>query len=99
MALIKLSQQEITTKLTELPGWELQGGKLHREFTFSDFIEAFGFMSRVALLAESANHHPEWFNVYNTVRIDLATHDVGGISQSDFNLASKINRLCGNSTS
>jgi len=99
MALLKLSQQEITTKLTELPGWELQGGKLHREFTFSDFIEAFGFMSRVALLAESANHHPEWFNVYNTVRIDLATHDVRGISQSDFNLASKINRLCDNSTS
>ena len=99
MALIKLSQQEITTKLTELPGWELQGGKLHREFTFSDFIEAFGFMSRVALLAESANHHPEWFNVYNTVRIDLATHNVGGISQSDFDLANKINRLCGNSTS
>ncbi len=93
MTLIKLSPEEISTKLTKLPGWELQNGKLHREFTFTDFVEAFGFMSRVALLAETARHHPEWFNAYNTVRIDLATHDVGGISQSDFDLASKINRL------
>lgn len=96
MALIKLSPDEISSRLSELSGWELQDGKLHREFTFTDFIEAFGFMSRVALLAETAGHHPEWFNVYNTVRIDLATHDVGGISQADFDLASKINRLFGN---
>ncbi|GJL65398.1 MAG: putative pterin-4-alpha-carbinolamine dehydratase [Nitrospirales bacterium] len=95
MAVTKLSPQEINSKLTELSGWELQGSKLHREFKFADFVEAFGFMSRVALLAESAGHHPEWFNVYNTVNIDLATHDVGGISEADFALAEKINRLCG----
>ena len=96
MALIKLSPDEINSRLTKLPGWELQNGKLHREFNFFDFVEAFGFMSRVALLAETAGHHPEWFNVYNTVRIGLATHDVNGISQADFDLASKINGLCGN---
>ena len=95
MALKKLSTHEVSSKLTELPGWELREGKLHREFTFTNFVEAFGFMSRVALLAETAGHHPEWFNVYNTVRIDLATHDVNGISQADFDLAIKINRLCG----
>jgi len=94
MALVKLSPNEISSRLTQLPGWQLQEGKLHGEFTFTDFVEAFGFMSRVALLAETAGHHPEWFNVYNTVRIDLATHDVNGISQSDFDLASKINQLC-----
>ncbi len=93
MTLKKLSSDEIDSKLRETSGWALQDGKLHREFKFADFVEAFGFMSRVALLAETAGHHPEWFNVYNTVRIDLATHDVGGISLSDFGLASKINRL------
>lgn len=93
MPLVKLSPDEISSKLSEVPGWELREGKLHREFTYTNFVEAFGFMSRVALLAETAGHHPEWFNVYNTVRIDLATHDVGGISQSDFDLATKINQL------
>ncbi|WP_447968659.1 4a-hydroxytetrahydrobiopterin dehydratase [Nitrospira sp. M1] len=95
MALTKLSSTEIDSKLAELSGWKLQDNKLRREFKFTDFVEAFGFMSRVALLAEAAGHHPEWFNVYNTVKIDLATHDVGGISDADFDLAVKINRLCG----
>jgi len=94
MAITKLSPDEISAKLTNLSGWKLQDSKLHREFKFADFVEAFGFMSRVALLAETAGHHPEWFNVYNTVKIDLATHDVGGISEADFELAEKINRLC-----
>ena len=93
MALSKLSEEEIRSRLGQLPEWELRDGKLHREFSFKDFVEAFGFMTRVALLAESAEHHPEWFNVYNTVRIDLATHDVGGISERDVTLASKINTL------
>ncbi len=95
MTLRRLSSEQIDSKLTEIPGWKLQNSKLHREFTFIDFVEAFGFMSHVALLAETAGHHPEWFNVYNIVRIDLATHDVGGISQADFDLANKINPLCG----
>ncbi len=95
MTYTKLSSEQISSKLTELPGWKLHDSKLQREFTFIDFVEAFGFMSRVALLAETAGHHPEWFNVYNIVRIDLATHDVGGISQADIDLATKINRLYG----
>ena len=95
MKLTKFTSEQINLKLTEIPGWKIQDSKLHREFTFVDFVEAFGFMSRVALLAETAGHHPEWFNVYNTVRIDLTTHDVGGISQADVDLATKINRLCG----
>ncbi len=95
MKLTKFTSEQINLKLTEIPGWKIQDSKLYREFTFVDFVEAFGFMSRVALLAETAGHHPEWFNVYNTVRIDLTTHDVGGISQADVDLATKINRLCG----
>lgn len=70
--------------------WCLQNGKLHREFKFPDFVSAFAFMTRVALLAERANHHPEWSNVYNTVVIDLTTHDAGGISPKDFDLAREI---------
>jgi len=75
------------------PRWELQAGKLHRQFKFKSFVEAWGFMSRVALLAEKMNHHPEWFNVYSTVRIDLSTHEVGGLSNFDVELATKINAL------
>ena len=65
-------------------------GKLHRDFRFPDFVTAFGFMTSVALRAESMNHHPEWFNVYNRVAVDLTTHDARGISQSDFDLAAKM---------
>ncbi len=68
-------------------------GKLHKEFKFKNFIEAFGFMSRVALIAEGMNHHPEWFNVWNKVVIDLTTHDVGGISNLDFEFAEKVEGL------
>ena len=79
--------------MASLDGWELQDGKLHREFKFKNFVEAWGFMSRVALLAEKMNHHPEWFNVWNTVRIDLSTHEVGGLSNFDVELATKIKAL------
>ena len=89
----KLSDEEIQTGLGDLPGWSLEGGKLHFERKFADFVEAFGFMTRVAILAEKMNHHPEWFNVWNTVRIDLTTHDAGGISDKDFDLARQINAL------
>ena len=68
-------------------------GKLHKEFKFANFVEAFGFMSKVAILAEKMNHHPEWFNVYNKVAIDLTTHDAGGISQNDLELAKQIEAL------
>ena len=72
---------------------ELRDGKLHREFKLKDFVAAWGLISRVALPAEKMNHHPEWFNVYNTVRIDLSTHEVGGLSNFDVELATKINVL------
>ena len=73
--------------------WALQDGKLHKDFKFKDFATAFGFMASVALLAEKLNHHPEWSNVYNRVTIDLTTHEAGGISALDFDLATRIEQL------
>ena len=93
MRIEKLSAAAIDEQLRELHGWALHNGRLQRHFTFADFVEAFGFMSRVALLAEAMDHHPEWSNVYNRVEINLTTHDAGGISQRDFTLAQRINRL------
>jgi 4a-hydroxytetrahydrobiopterin dehydratase len=89
----KLSPETIEEKLTGLEGWELKEGKLYRQVKFDDFVEAFGFMSRVALLAEAANHHPEWSNVYNRVDIYLTTHDAGGLTDRDFKLATGIDVL------
>jgi 4a-hydroxytetrahydrobiopterin dehydratase len=79
--------------LTELPAWKITRGKLHREYQFADFVTAFGFMSSAALVAQRMNHHPEWFNVWNTVRIDLTTHGAGGISALDVTLAQAIEEL------
>ncbi|MGH9910670.1 MAG: 4a-hydroxytetrahydrobiopterin dehydratase, partial [Nitrososphaerales archaeon] len=76
-------------------GWTIANGKLTRTFEFKDFNEAFGFMTRVAMEVEKLNHHPEWFNVYNRVKIELVTHDVNGISNYDFRLANIINRIAG----
>ena len=90
---VKLTETQVSEAVSSLVGWELLDGKLHREFQFRDFVEAFGFMSRVALVAEKMNHHPEWFNVWNTVRIDLSTHDVGGLSSRDVELAKAISAL------
>lgn len=89
----KLTNDEVETELSTLAGWKVLDGKLHREFTYPRFVEAFGFMSSLALVAESLNHHPEWFNVYNRVVIDLNTHDVDGLSASDFALARAANQL------
>ena len=93
MARRKLEDREIQEKLTTLPDWELREGKLHREIDFDDFVSAFGFMTSVALLAERMDHHPEWLNVYGKVVIDLSTHDVGGISEKDFQLAAAADAL------
>lgn len=82
-----LTDAEITTQLATLPGWTLVAGKLHREYLHADFVEAFGFMAKVALIAERMGHHPEWFNVYNKVIVELTTHDADGISAMDFELA------------
>lgn len=89
----KLSQDTVMQRLGQHPHWTLQQDKLSRSLVFKDFVEAFGFMSRVALLAEAMNHHPEWSNVWNRVNIQLTTHDAGGISALDFELAGQIDAL------
>jgi len=93
MGLTKLSDDQIKKELANLPGWSIVNGKLHKDFLFNDFIKAFGFMSTAALHIEKINHHPEWFNVYNKLRVDLTTHDAGGITQNDINLARILNSL------
>ena len=89
----KLSEQEIQQQVAKLEGWKVVDGKVNKTFEFENFVQAFGFMTRVAMEAEKMNHHPEWFNVYNRVRIDLMTHDVGGISNYDIKLAKIIDRV------
>ena len=93
MVTTKLTDAEINAQLEGISGWTVENEKLHKEFQFDSFVEAFGFMASVALIAESMNHHPEWFNVYNRVTVDLATHDAGGISALDFELAKKVDAL------
>ena len=86
----KLTPDEITAAMVGAPGWNLNGDGIDRRYVFADFVQAFGFMARVALLAEKADHHPEWSNVYNKVDIRLTTHDAGGLSTRDFSLARAI---------
>lgn len=93
VAVKKLADAEIQQRLAQVDGWTVQDGKLHKEFQFDTFVTAFGFMTQLALIAESMNHHPEWFNVYNRVTIDLMTHDAGGISELDFEWASRADAL------
>ena len=87
MGLTKLSDEQIQTALQDLEGWSVVDGKLHKEFQFSDFNEAFGFMARASMHIEKMNHHPEWFNVYNKLVVDLMTHDASGITENDTKLA------------
>ena len=89
----KLSAEETQSRLARLEGWVLSSGKLHREFVFADFVSAFGFMAGLALIAERMDHHPEWSNVYNRVVVDLTTHDAGGVTPKDFELATAANEL------
>lgn len=89
----KLTDAEITRELATTPGWTRTADKLARTFQFADFVAAFGFMASVALVAERMNHHPEWFNVYRTVGVELSTHDAGGISALDFELARAMTQL------
>ena len=93
MGLSQLPNEEIQKELKNLSGWALVDGKLHKEFQFDDFNQAFGFMTRAAMHIEKLNHHPEWFNVYNKLTIDLTTHDAGGITENDINLAKTLNSL------
>jgi 4a-hydroxytetrahydrobiopterin dehydratase len=88
-----MTDKEIGERLRALPGWRVKGGCLRRDFVFLDFSEAFGFMTRVALIAESMGHHPDWSNIYKRVSISLSTHDVGGITRKDVALATAISQL------
>ena len=90
-----LTGQTLTEATADLTGWTVEQGKLHKEYIFADFVEAFSFMTAAALCAERVNHHPEWFNVYRTVRIDLSTHDAGGITMFDVELAREFDLAAG----
>jgi 4a-hydroxytetrahydrobiopterin dehydratase len=90
---MQLKDHELQAGLQQLPKWALRDGKLYREFRFPGFVEAFAFMSAAALCAERANHHPEWFNVYNRVQVWLTTHDAGGITRRDLDLAREFDAL------
>lgn len=89
----KLAGDALAEAVAGLPGWSLRDGKLHREFRFPDFVAAFGFMTRVALVAEAMDHHPEWSNVYSRVSVDLTSHDAGGITTRDVALARRMDEL------
>ena len=95
----KLTEAQRSEMLAPLfaAGWQMVEGRdaIAKTFTFANFVEAFGFMSRVALHAEKLNHHPEWFNVYRTVEVTLSTHDAGGLTALDVSLASRMERLAG----
>jgi 4a-hydroxytetrahydrobiopterin dehydratase len=91
----RLDDAAVGNALERLDGWTLDDGRLHRKFEFDDFVQAFGFMSSVALVAERMNHHPDWSNSYRTVEIHLSSHDVGGLSERDVELAGHINAIRG----
>lgn len=91
----KLTSEARAAAMTDLPGWTLANDRdaIHRRFSFQTFNQAFGFMTRCALMAEKLNHHPEWSNVYNTVDVTLSTHDAGGLTDLDIRLAKAMNRI------
>jgi 4a-hydroxytetrahydrobiopterin dehydratase len=93
MSAQKLSEGELAAALKGLPGWSVTQGKLHRAFEFKDFSAAFAFMTRVALAAESMNHHPDWSNSWNRVTIELVTHSAGGLTANDTGLAKRISEI------
>lgn len=93
MPVPKLTEAEIETALETLPGWSVAGGKLHKEYCFPNFIQAFGFMATAAIGIEKMDHHPQWSNVYNRVCVDLMTHDSGGITKKDVGLARLLEAL------
>jgi len=89
----RLDDEEVLARLEPLDNWTLDNGKLRQEYKFSNFVEAFGFMTRVAMEAEKLNHHPEWCNVYNRVVVQLVTHSADGLTELDFKLAAIMNEL------
>lgn len=91
--MMRLSELEIEEELKKLSEWSVKNDKLHKEFKFDNFNQAFGFMTRAAMEIEKMNHHPEWFNVYNRITVELTTHDAGGITKNDVDLARILNSL------
>lgn len=89
----KLTDQQLAEVLAALPGWTVEQGKLHRDYRFPDFIHAFGFMATAATYIQAKDHHPEWSNVWNRVTVDLVTHDAGGITGKDVDLASFLEKV------
>ncbi len=96
MTIEKASEQEIKSFLDKHSAWSISHDKLHREFVFGNFVQAFGFMTQAALYAEKSDHHPEWFNVYKKVIVDLTTHEADGITERDFSLADKMEEIANN---
>ena len=90
---MRLSQLDIEEQLKSISGWSVVNEKLHKEFQFESFNQAFGFMTRAAMEIEKMNHHPEWLNVYNRITVELITHDAGGITKNDVTLAKILNSL------
>ncbi len=93
MPIAALSEQEIAARLAERPGWERRDDRILRTFRFGSFAEAFGWMTSIAIVADRLDHHPEWRNVYSRVEVELTTHDVGGLSDRDFELARAMDEL------
>ena len=90
---VKATDEQIQEFITQFGSWSIDKSKLHREYVFANFVQAFGFMTEAALIAERSNHHPEWFNVYKTVVVDLTTHEAGGITERDFELAKSMEEI------
>ncbi len=88
-----LQKEELKELIAKIPGWVINDKNIEREFNFSNFIEAFSFMTKIALICEKYNHHPDWENIYSKVIIKLTSHDLGGISNLDQTLASEINNI------
>lgn len=93
MSIKQATDKQIQEFISQNNTWTLEQNKLHQEFKFKNFVVAFGFMTQAALVAERSNHHPEWFNVYNKVIIDLTTHEAGGITERDFSLAKQMDKI------
>lgn len=93
MQITKLSESETKKKLNEIDAWEIKNKKLYKLFKFKNFNQALGFMVRVGIVCEQMNHHPEWSNVYGNVEVNLVTHKVAGVTNLDFELASKMDKI------
>ncbi len=98
MQVDKASEEQVEAFISQNKSWCLKDGKLHRELQFKDFVAAFGFMTEVAINAQTQNHHPEWFNVYRKVVVDLSTHEAGGITERDFKLAKAMDEIASGRT-